>query len=444
MGKFFLALFILTTITAIIVHKISKITIKLSAKTINEIPIIIWWTPFTDRYEYSRNCNRGECKFTQNREFFANGKSKTILFYGSDFSIEDLPLPREREMWGLLHEESPKNNPILNHESTLNLFHTISSFNYNSDMPLTLQYLQRADKLLSKEFFKPFKEKHKIAKRENLSPIIYLQSDCDTPSKRDEYVKTLSSYISVDSYGQCLNNKKLDKNLIGIEAMNSELIYNLISKYKFTLAFENYACEDYITEKLWRPLQLGSVPIYWGSPTVQDWIPNPNSIIDVRKFENSRELASLLQNLTIESDKYETFLEHKVQNKISNSKLLSELESRKWGINEDQLTKDTYVEAFECLVCDRIYSSFQNISLVKDFLNKKRNGCPPPETVLRNADNKYSTFNEEWYWTRVESQLLEQYVLSKKQFNIKDFHETVLQTLHANGHFVQFPVNRFQ
>ena len=42
-----------------------------------------------------------------------------------------------------------------------------------------------------------------------------------------------------------------------------------MAKYKFTIAFENAIGEDYITEKLWRPLQLGSIPIYMGSPSVK-------------------------------------------------------------------------------------------------------------------------------------------------------------------------------
>lgn len=43
---------------------------------------------------------------------------------------------------------------------------------------------------------------------------------------------------------------------------------NFVSRYKFVIAIENAMCEDYITEKLWRPLMVGSVPIYLGSPSV--------------------------------------------------------------------------------------------------------------------------------------------------------------------------------
>jgi alpha-1,3-fucosyltransferase 10 len=51
--------------------------------------------------------------------------------------------------------------------------------------------------------------------------------------------------------------------------MHHDDFWQLLSKYKFAIAFENAVCEDYITEKLWRPLILGTIPIYYGSPSVE-------------------------------------------------------------------------------------------------------------------------------------------------------------------------------
>ena len=45
--------------------------------------------------------------------------------------------------------------------------------------------------------------------------------------------------------------------------------YKLNARYKFSLAMENGLCPDYMTEKLWRPFHLGSVPIILGSPKVK-------------------------------------------------------------------------------------------------------------------------------------------------------------------------------
>lgn len=54
-----------------------------------------------------------------------------------------------------------------------------------------------------------------------------------------------------------------------LSTINSDEFYKFIARYKFVIAYENSVCEDYITEKLWRPLIVGVVPIYYGAPNVQ-------------------------------------------------------------------------------------------------------------------------------------------------------------------------------
>jgi hypothetical protein len=47
--------------------------------------------------------------------------------------------------------------------------------------------------------------------------------------------------------------------------MSSQEFYEFLSSYKFSLAMENAVCDDYVTEKFWRPFIAGSVPIVFGS-----------------------------------------------------------------------------------------------------------------------------------------------------------------------------------
>jgi len=51
--------------------------------------------------------------------------------------------------------------------------------------------------------------------------------------------------------------------------MDHQDFLELVSKYKFAIAMENGICNDYITEKLWRPLILGTVPITLGAPNIK-------------------------------------------------------------------------------------------------------------------------------------------------------------------------------
>ena len=52
----------------------------------------------------------------------------------------------------------------------------------------------------------------------------------------------------------------------------------LVSKYKFAIAMENGICKDYITEKFWRPLNVGTIPITLGSPFISVCIFTPFSL----------------------------------------------------------------------------------------------------------------------------------------------------------------------
>jgi hypothetical protein len=59
----------------------------------------------------------------------------------------------------------------------------------------------------------------------------------------------------------------------------------LMSQAKFTLSAENSATKDYLTEKFFEPLSLGSVPIVYGAPNIMDISPGPQAIINAHEYE---------------------------------------------------------------------------------------------------------------------------------------------------------------
>lgn len=46
-----------------------------------------------------------------------------------------------------------------------------------------------------------------------------------------------------------------------LRGMNHADFYHILAKYKFVVLAENNICDDYMTEKFWRPFIVGSVPI---------------------------------------------------------------------------------------------------------------------------------------------------------------------------------------
>ena len=71
-----------------------------------------------------------------------------------------------------------------------------------------------------------------------------------------------------------------------------------MSHYKFALCFENNASQPgYVSEKITDCLCARCVPIYYGSPGVEDLIPK-SCWIDARQFRNFREMQSFILGIT--------------------------------------------------------------------------------------------------------------------------------------------------
>ena len=79
----------------------------------------------------------------------------------------------------------------------------------------------------------------------------------------------------------------------------------ILRHHRFVLTYENSEAEDYVTEKLFQALKSGSVPIYWGDPSVVDILPHPDAIVDVRKFATAFDLAMYVERAMHDENLYE-------------------------------------------------------------------------------------------------------------------------------------------
>ncbi len=73
--------------------------------------------------------------------------------------------------------------------------------------------------------------------------------------------------------------------------------FQIMSKYKFYMCFENGIAPGYISEKIFDCFYTGTTPIYLGAPNITDYIPK-NCFIDMRDFNNYEELRGFLKSLT--------------------------------------------------------------------------------------------------------------------------------------------------
>ena len=352
----------------------------------NRFPIIIWWTPFTGEKHIVRVCERGRCLFSHNRHLKDHPKTRAFMWYGTDMKFRDLPLPRgPKHDWALLHEESPKNNWPIVHEPVIRLFNHTCTFRRESSYPISLQYLPSIKYLMAPPRFSIL-EKNRFIREEGLAPVLYIQSDCDVPSDRDRYVKELMKYIKVDSLGKCLHNKDLPDEFVDPLTMDENGFHQIIARYKFALSFENAICKDYITEKLWRPLNLGSVPIYKGSLFVQDWMPNNHTIILADNYPTVEALVNYIKYLDGNDDEYARYLDFKDPKKFTNSMLTESMKTRPWGVDEYEDVTMNFIDGFECHVCDRVYEELLDDAAGKKSLlfqaDQSHYGCPRPTPAI--------------------------------------------------------------
>lgn len=137
-------------------------------------------------------------------------------------------------------------------------------------------------------------------------------------SGRVEYLKELMSYLDVHSYGKLFNNSIME-NDEGVQSKG-----RVMAKYKFTIAFENAVVQDYVTEKFYHPLIVGSVPIYLGAPNIDTFAPGDHCYIDVRNYSSVRELADYLLELDHDDHLYQAYFQWKEQPYRDNFELMLE------------------------------------------------------------------------------------------------------------------------
>jgi hypothetical protein len=70
----------------------------------------------------------------------------------------------------------------------------------------------------------------------------------------------------------------------------------ILSRYRFSLCFENSRFEGYVSEKLFDCFFSGTIPIYLGAPDVERYVP-AETFIDMRRFGTYRELELFLDGL---------------------------------------------------------------------------------------------------------------------------------------------------
>ena len=129
----------------------------------------------------------------------------------------------------------------------------------------------------------------------------------DVPSYRMEYMEEvtaslLEKNLTIDRFGACFNRS------IGRHYMDS--VQELVEQYKFMFAIENTIQDGYVSEKLFYPLTMNVLPVYYGALDAPN-ITRKKSFIRASDYSSPQELVEYLAYLDSNPKEYEKYFEWK-------------------------------------------------------------------------------------------------------------------------------------
>lgn len=149
-------------------------------------------------------------------------------------------------------------------------------------------------------------KKYQTKIKTNFCAFVYHNQFTFGAKFRKQFAKDLMKYKRVDCPSRVLNNMpafdgekykpKLPKYLV-----------EFLSNYKFTIAFENSSSLGYVTEKIYHPFLAGSIPIYWGSPDIENYF-NPKAFINCHNFKNFNEVIQKIKEIDNSPSIYQKYL----------------------------------------------------------------------------------------------------------------------------------------
>ncbi|CAK9302930.1 unnamed protein product [Gordionus sp. m RMFG-2023] len=252
-------------------------------KTFDEIKKVLLWTSLFDDSTWDKNlgaaqfkhCKYSSCELLNDKTQLSN--SDALLFHIRD--IGELPFNHSyNQIWIFYMMESP----ILTCSNSPNISYHLDKYDYIFNWTIT--YLPQSDiyrpyydtlKIEFKKVESNHSSNYKMYSMGKKGLAISIMSNCHAHNNRHKYIEEIRNHISsiqdknngraptLEVHGKCSSNGSLICDYVG--PMKEVCLRKFISSYKFYLAFENANCAHYITEKMFRALYAGAVPVVFGA-----------------------------------------------------------------------------------------------------------------------------------------------------------------------------------
>nr|XP_015825260.2 4-galactosyl-N-acetylglucosaminide 3-alpha-L-fucosyltransferase 9 [Nothobranchius furzeri] len=237
--------------------------------------VLVWHWPFGQTFKLD-NCssafNIKDCFITADKNLY--NRSHGVIFHHRDIARDLSNLPQQQrppfQKWIWMNLESPSHSPQLS--GINNLFNV--TLNYRQDSDIKGTYGIIVPTKTAENFVPPKKDKL----------VCWIVSNWNPGHRRVQYFNELHKHIEIHTYGQAFRNK-----------ISGEDYMSIMTSCKFYLSFENSIHKDYITEKMYNPLAVGTVPVVLGTSrqNYENFIQG-DSFIHVDDFKSPKELAEYL------------------------------------------------------------------------------------------------------------------------------------------------------
>jgi hypothetical protein len=233
------------------------------------------------------------CELTTDRSLF--GSAAAVVFHIP--TLRALPARKPSgQLWVAWSLECDVHYPQLRDRTYMRQFDLTMTYRLDSDVPTAYtRYYGDVDNLALAL------RTRTIPRRTDSLVTLFISSGVNR-SGRIEYAAELMRRLDVHAYGKVLQNRTIAHD----QWRPSKL--DVIAHYAFDLAFENAVADDYVSEKFFDPLVVGTVPVYLGAPNVDRFAPGDHCFINTADFTGPKELANYLLYLRDHRAEYEAYL----------------------------------------------------------------------------------------------------------------------------------------
>ncbi|XP_065119312.1 4-galactosyl-N-acetylglucosaminide 3-alpha-L-fucosyltransferase 9-like [Paramisgurnus dabryanus] len=259
----------------------------------NDTILLIWLGPFGKKFDLnscSAKFNIDGCYLTDDKELYSKAHGVLINHRDIKNDLSNLP-PEPRpffQKWIWMHFESPRNTR--RHNGLNNLFNVTLNYRRDADIAIHEQMMLKTEDKEDSIFPQVLEKKDKL--------VCWVVSNWNDAFKRVKYYNELKNHINIHAVGRHFG-----------KSPSYEEYKEILTSCKFYLSFENTDLHyDYITEKLYNPLNLGSVPVALGPPRYiyERFVPK-DAFIHVDDFSSPQELAKYLLTLDKNVEEYKKY-----------------------------------------------------------------------------------------------------------------------------------------